>query len=285
MMNVLSLSLINDKSGIFRGNIYMSGFKDEEVLTGGNVSNVYRWGNTVRRELKSDSHKFHRLLKHLEIKGFTYAPKFLGIDEKGREVLSFIEGEAGNYPLKKYMWSDDVLIEIGKMLRLYHDSVSDFSFDDSWKSIDNTPKPFEILCHNDFAIYNIVFNDERPIGIIDFDVAAPGPRLWDIAYTLYTCVPLSRFYLSETGEKIYYNSSQHAQHIKQRVKLFFDSYGEEAEEDYLEMVLLRVKGLCKTIIRKAREGDIAFQKMIDEGHLEHYQNDIKFIREHRKEWI
>lgn len=285
MVNALSLSLIDDKSGIFRGNMYMSGFEEEEVLTGGNVSNVYRSGNTVRRELKSGSHKIHRLLKHLENKGFSYAPKFLGIDEKGREVLSFIEGEAGNYPLKQYMWSDDVLIEIGKMLRLYHDSVSDFSFDDSWKSIDDTPKPFEVLCHNDFAIYNIIFNDERPIGIIDFDVAAPGPRLWDIAYTLYTCVPLSRFYLSETGEKIYYNSSQHAQHIKQRVKLFFDSYSEEAEEDYLEMVLLRVEGLCKTIIRKAREGDIAFQKMIDEGHLEHYQNDIKFIREHRKEWI
>lgn len=285
MVNALSLSLIDDKSGIFRGNMYMSGFEEEEVLTGGNVSNVYRSGNTVRRELKSGSDKIHRILKHLENKGFSYAPKFLGIDEKGREVLSFIEGEAGNYPLKQYMWSDDVLIEIGKMLRLYHDSVSDFSFDDSWKSIDNTPKPFEILCHNDFAIYNIIFYDERPIGIIDFDVAAPGPRLWDIAYTLYTCVPLSRFYLSETGEKIYYNSSQHAQHINQRVKLFFDSYGEEAEEDYLEMVLLRVEGLCKTIIRKAREGDIAFQKMIDEGHLEHYQNDIKFIREHRKEWI
>ncbi|MFS8602412.1 phosphotransferase [Priestia megaterium] len=180
----------------------MSSFENEELLTGGNVSNVYRSGNTVRRKLKLDSHKFHRLLKHLENKGFSYAPNFLGIDEKGREVLSFIEGEAGNYLLKQYMWSDDVLIEIGKMLRLYHDSVSDFSFDDSWKSIDNTPKPFEVLCHNDFAIYNIIFNDERPIGIIDFDVAAPGPRLWDIAYTLYTCVPLSRFYLSETGEKL-----------------------------------------------------------------------------------
>ncbi|GMG73178.1 MULTISPECIES: phosphotransferase [Priestia] len=263
----------------------MSGFEEEEVLTGGNVSNVYRSGNTVRRELKSGSHKIHRILKHLENKGFSYAPKFLGIDEKRREVLSFIEGEAGNYPLKQYMWSDDVLIEIGKMLRLYHDSVSDFSFDDSWKSIDNTPKPFEILCHNDFAIYNIVFNDERPIGIIDFDVAAPGPRLWDIAYTLYTCVPLSRFYLSETGEKIHYNSSQHAQDRKRRVKLFFESYGEELQEGYLEMVLLRLEGLCKTITRKASEGDIAFQKMIDEGHLEHYQNDIKFIYEHTKEWI
>jgi len=251
----------------------MSNHENEEMLTGGNVSNVYRSGDTVRRELKSDSHNIHKLLKHLENKEFNYAPKFLGIDEKGREILSFIDGEAGNYPLKEYMCSDDVLIEIAKMLRLYHDSVSDFSFDNSWQSIDNTPQPFEVICHNDFAIYNIIFNHERPIGIIDFDVAGPGPRLWDMAYTLYTCIPLSRF------------SVLTANHVKQRVSLFFESYGDGEKEDWLNMVLLRLEGICKTMTRKASEGDIAFQKMIDEGHVEHYQMDIKFIREHGKEWI
>ncbi|MFJ7667635.1 phosphotransferase [Lysinibacillus sp. NPDC097195] len=263
----------------------MSKQENEEILTGGNVSTVCLSGDTVRRELKPDSPKIHKLLMHLENKGFSYAPKFLGIDEKGREILSFIEGEAGNYPAKEFMWSDDVLSEIGKMLRLYHDSVSDFSFDDSWKSIDNTPQQYEVLCHNDFAIYNIIFNYERPVGIIDFDVAGPGPRLWDIAYTLYTCIPLSRFYFTETGEKVYYNSVLHANHIKRRVRLFFESYGEGIKDDYLEMVLLRLEGLCKTIKRKASEGDSAFQKMKDEGHVEHYQQDIKFICEHSKDWI
>ena len=263
----------------------MSNHEKEEILTGGNVSTVYRSGETVRRDLKPDSPKIHKLLKHLENKGFSNAPKFLGIDEKGREILSFIEGEAGNYPLKEYMWSDDVLKEIAKMLRLYHDSVSDFSFDDSWESIDNTPQPFEVLCHNDFAIYNIIFNHQRSVGIIDFDVAAPGPRFWDIAYTLYTCIPLSRIYHTETGEAVYYDSLKDAERLKQRVNLFFESYGIEGmEKGFLEMVLLRLEGLCKYMIKKASEGDAAFQKMIDEGHLEHYQSDIKFIREHGNEW-
>jgi hypothetical protein len=263
----------------------MSNYENEEILTGGNISIVYRSGDTVRRDLKPNSNKIHRLLKHLENKGFINAPKFLGIDEKGREILSFIEGEAGNYPLKEYMWSDGVLIEIAKMLRLYHDSISDFSMEEDWQPIDNTPQPFEVLCHNDFAIYNIIFNHKRPVGVIDFEVAGPGPRLWDIAYTLYTCIPLSRFYHHETGEAVFYNSLDHAEQKKQRVKLFFESYGEELETSFLEMVLLRLEGLCKTIERKAREGVSAFQKMIDEGHLEHYQNDIKFIREHGKEWV
>lgn len=38
----------------------------EELLTGGNVSNVYRSGDTVRREVKSDNMNIQKLLKHLE---------------------------------------------------------------------------------------------------------------------------------------------------------------------------------------------------------------------------
>ncbi|RDW22093.1 phosphotransferase [Oceanobacillus chungangensis] len=263
-----------------------SQYENEELLTGGNVTNVYRLGDTVRRETKPDSPKIHKLLRHLENKGFSYAPKFLGIDEKDREILSFIKGEAGNYPLKKYMWSNIALKEIAKMLRLYHDAVKDFPIEKCWQPIDNTPQPIEVLCHNDFAIYNIIFNQEKPIGIIDFDHAAPGPRLWDIAYTLYTCVPLSRLYHTETGEAVYYEPLKDADRIKQRVKLFFESYGIEGmEKGFLEMVLLRVEGLCKTMQRKAKEGDIAFQKMIDGRQLEHYQNELQFIRKHGKEWI
>ncbi|ERN51526.1 UNVERIFIED_CONTAM: phosphotransferase [Escherichia coli] len=187
--------------------------------------------------------------------------------------------------MKKYMWSNDVLKEIAHMLRLYHDAVSDFPLFDEWIPIDNTPINREVLCHNDFAVYNIIFNHEQPVGIIDFDVAAPGPRLWDIAYTLYICVPLSRLYHNEKGETVNYNTLYDAERIKTRIKLFFNSYDIEGiDEDYLEMVLLRLEGLCKYIKRKSNEGDTAFQKMIAEGHLEHYEKDIEFIREHRREW-
>ncbi|TRZ39694.1 aminoglycoside phosphotransferase [Niallia circulans] len=261
-------------------------YEKEEVLTGGNISEVNRFGNTVRRDLKPGSDKIHKLLVHLENKGFGYAPRFLGIDEKNREILTYIEGEAGNYPLKKYMWSDDVLKDIANMLRLYHDAVSDFSLLNEWKPMDNTPDKTEVICHNDFAVYNIIFYDEKPVGIIDFDVAAPGPRLWDIAYTLYTCVPLSRLWHTEKGEEVHYNASKDSGRIKQRVKFFFECYGMQTlEKDFLDMVILRVEGLCKYMIKRAGEGDVAFQKMLDEGHLEHYQKDIRFINKHGKEWI
>lgn len=71
----------------------------------------------------------------------------------------------------------------------------------------------------------------------------------------------------------------------EQLKLFFEAYGEIDKENYLEMVVLRLEGLCKTILRKANEGDLAFQKMVAEGHVEHYQNEVKFILTHGNEWI
>ncbi|PGZ08509.1 trifolitoxin immunity domain protein [Bacillus cereus] len=73
--------------------------------------------------------------------------------------------------------------------------------------------------------------------------------------------------------------------MKERVKLFAQSYGKSMDEDYLGMVLLRLEGLCTYMKRKAKESDVNFQRMIDEGHLDHYEKDMKFIREHGKEWI
>jgi aminoglycoside phosphotransferase (APT) family kinase protein len=33
--------------------------------------------------------------------------------------------------------------------------------------------------------------DGRPVALIDFDVAHPGPRAWDLAYAAYRFVPLT----------------------------------------------------------------------------------------------
>ncbi len=98
-------------------------------------------------------------------------------------------------------------------------------------------------------------------------------------------MPLSRVYYTESGEAVHYDSSQHAGRMKERVRLFAQSYGKSMDEDYLGMVLLRLEGLCTYMKRKAKEGDGNFQRMIDEGHLDHYEKDMKFIREHGKEWI
>lgn len=71
-----------------------------------------------------------------------------------------------------------------------------------------------------------------------------------------------------------------------RVSLFLDAYGwEQVEVDLFDMLQRRIEALCLLMKRKAAEGDIAFQKMIDEGHYDHYQEELRFIRTHGQKWF
>lgn len=103
------------------------------------------------------------------------------------------------------MWFNDVLKEIVKMFCFYYDVVSDFLLLNDWKLMDYMLNNIEVLCYNDFVIYNIIFNNEKLVGIIDFDVVVFGLRLWDIVYIFYICVFLSRVYYIEFGEVVYYD--------------------------------------------------------------------------------
>ena len=69
----------------------MLGEGEAEVFLVGGIANrgrVVRIGDTVRRPQRATSPAIHALLRHLADVGFPGAPRFLGIDEQGREVLS-----------------------------------------------------------------------------------------------------------------------------------------------------------------------------------------------------
>ena len=67
---------------------------DETRLRGGRVTkDVVRVGDTVRRPTKASSPFVRDLLSHLNAHGFDGAPRYLGVDERGREMFSYLEGE------------------------------------------------------------------------------------------------------------------------------------------------------------------------------------------------
>ena len=165
--------------------------EDEQVLAGGNMTAVVRVGRTVRRATGPWTPVIHALLTHLHESGFTQAPKPLGIDGNDREIITFLEGSVATYPLSDEMLSDDTLRAVASMLRRYHDATVHFVIptDAVWQW--PTHEPAEVICHNDFCPYNLMFEGGRLVGVIDFDTASPGPRVWDMAYTAYRFVPLT----------------------------------------------------------------------------------------------
>ncbi|UQZ32735.1 aminoglycoside phosphotransferase [Paenibacillus sp. PK3_47] len=263
----------------------------DEVLQGGNVNLVVRKENTVLRPTGYWSPSVHQLLKHLDKQNFEGAPRFLGIDESYREILTFISGEVpGNdYPdLEPYMWSDETLVGLARLLCRFHDATEGSTLMEKgkWQLSYSDDHDYEVICHNDAALYNVVFQKGIPVALIDFDMAGPGPRMWDIAYSIYTSVPLASFSPDySSGKTIGYQADLHAMERSRRIRLFFESYGTPMPYDLHEWIIKRLTTMCDTLRNGASEGNLAFQKMVDEGHLAHYESEIQFVTDHFKDWI
>ncbi len=249
--------------------------EEETQLSGGNSSSVVRVEGTVRRATGPWSPGVHALLLYLETQGFSDAPGFLGLDAQGREILTFIAGEVGNYPLAHYMWSDEVLVDVARLIRRYHDATIGFIApgEARWQIIYPDRSQHEVLCHNDLAPYNTVYVDGKPQALIDFDNAGPGPRAWDLAHAAYRFVPLAHLNSPEMQREGVTDRRTQGR----RLQLFCDGYSISARA-VLEMVGPRLQALHDTIVERAADGNTAFQKMLAEGHLEHYKHEIASFR-------
>jgi Phosphotransferase enzyme family len=157
----------------------------EEVLGGGGLNPVVRVGETVRRPAGPWTPAVHALLRHLEAVGFDGAPRSLGLDEQGREILSFLPSEPERL-------DDAVLVEAARLIRGYHDAVSRFDppAGARWNFMTGAPRRGDVVCHNDLSPANAIYGAAGPCAFVDWDLAAPAPREWDVAHALWRFVPL-----------------------------------------------------------------------------------------------
>jgi Ser/Thr protein kinase RdoA (MazF antagonist) len=149
----------------------------ELSLAGGAMTDgVVRVGDTVRRPARGDR-LMRDVLAHLERVGFDAAPRWLGVDDQGRDVLTWIEGDTftdrsqmhpyiGDPPVR-ITFGDDQVAAAMRLLRRYHDTFEG-----------------EVVCHGDFGPWNIVWRDGVPFAVIDFDDVYPGAAADDVGYAL-----------------------------------------------------------------------------------------------------
>ncbi len=187
---------------------YLDAVDDAEVpLLGGDVSDgIVRRGDTVRRPRGPHSAAVEAYLLHLEGAGFTRAPRFLGVDDDGREVVTYLPGEMGGRPPHPWALDEDLLVQLGEWQRALHDASRDVVLPDGvvWPErvqFPEVPDVFDepdVVGHNDLTVENALFlptgddpeGPHRLVGVIDFDQAAPTTRLLDVATTLRYWAPI-----------------------------------------------------------------------------------------------
>lgn len=182
-------------------------------LLGGKTQQVVRVGDTVRRAPLANADFVRDLLGKLERAGFDAVPRWLGVDERGREIFSFLEGKVA---LRFGHFGDATLRAAARTIRRYHDATAPF---------------FEggrVACHHDLSPCNFAFREGVPVAIFDFDTAAEGERIEDLAYAAWTWLNF--------GSRRHYAEDEQLR----RIRLFAEAYGPEiASEPLIEAMLVR----------------------------------------------
>ncbi len=192
----------------------------EVALTGGRTTpGVVRVGDTVRRRQRARSAFVHQLLDSLAASGFEGAPRFLGIDNRQREILSFLPGEV---PSDLGAFTDAQLDAAARLLRALHNATQDSTLRGS----------SEVVCHGDASPCNAVFRDGLPYAWIDFDAAGPGSRLEDLGYAAWLWLDIGA-------------DEWTAEVQSRRLARFFATYGAASSIDPVQAVLEAQVRLCQ----------------------------------------
>ncbi|MET8160981.1 phosphotransferase [Sphaerisporangium sp. NPDC005289] len=197
----------------------------EIPLYGGDVTEgVVRVGDTVRRPMRASSPAVHALLRHLEAAGFDRVPRVYGVDERGREILSYVPGEAATRPLQAHVVSDEALVLLAVLVRRFHDAVEGFVPPRGAVWVDGAldDAPPELVGHCDITPENVIFRDQRPWALIDFDMARPTTRLFDAATVLRHWAPIA--------DPVDRDPLQRRLNAGPRLRLFCDAYGFSARD-------------------------------------------------------
>ncbi len=231
-------------------------------MPGGFVNRVVRVGNTVRREPGERAEFVRRLLHHFEEQGWDGAPRFLGTDAQGRDVFTYLAGHVAYRPTGPEVSEPDTLVRVARLVRRFHDLTA------------GTPLAGgqEVVCHNDLSPKNTVYDlgghTARPIAFIDWDLAAPGVRIHDVAHMCWQYLYLGPD-VRDVGE------------TATRMRLLCDAYGLDDRSAVIDTILWWQDRCRHGIEERAAAGSPAMVALRDAGVPCAIRASSTWIRAHR----
>jgi len=239
----------------------------------GGLTEVTRVGDTIRRQAGEWTPTIHALLAHLHSVGCTAAPRPLGRDEQEREVLEFITGDDPTH-------SNEELVRIAETIAALHDATRSFTPppDAHWQFMVGAPRTGEVICHNDLSPDNTIYHPSgTPRAFIDWDLAAPAPPLWDLAWAAYRFVPL---YDDATCERLGYPIPSRPA----RLRILCDGYGLENRQSLLPTVCERIRVLYDTARTWGEEGRPGWREVWADTRGEQWLHGLRYVEAEQHHW-
>jgi len=256
----------------------------EELLHGGvaNAGAVTRLGDHVLRPSNAHTSAIHAFLTELRAAGFDGASQPVGIDPDGRERLVFIGGDVPIPPYPAWARTNEALASIAVLLRRYHDAArlvgvpvgAAWSQEMADQDRDGTPTDELIVCHNDVCLENVVFRDGIAVALLDFDLAAPGRPLYDLAQFARMCVPVDD---EVNAPKLGWEPHD----VFARLRLVADAYGlPPGRSEFLAVLAAGIERGGEFVLRRVHEGDPNFIKMWNDlGGMERFDRRRRWFAE------
>lgn len=239
----------------------------EIELPAGDVTvGVVRIGDTVRRPHQPTSAVVKAYLEYLAAVRFQGAPRYLGRDDQGRDVLDFIPGDVAGDPVPDWAAQDIVLPSVARLVRRMHDASAGWAPDiDFGRRQPGRPQPRfpegepKLVSHRDVTPQNVVFRGGEARALVDFDLTGWTTRSVDLANTASHWIPMSA--------PVDRDPAYARVDVGHRLRLLLDSYGRDAVsgELLLDACELRFAGAYDSMRWAADNLGGGWQRMWDEG--------------------
>ena len=179
----------------------------------------------------------------------------------GREQLTYVPGDVPLPPFPRWAMTGSALRSVGVLLRRLHDTSATIAVDQGaeWPRSLADPEGGTMLCHNDVCPENVVFRDGHAVALIDFDLAAPGRAVWDLAMAARYWVPM----LDPASAAMLHPADLDT---PARLRILADGYGLSPEERAeLPGVIEQATASCRAFVAdRVAEGDPVYAQALSE---------------------
>jgi hypothetical protein len=219
----------------------------------------------VRRAPSAGSEYVRELLALFAERGWAGAPRLLGTDEQGREVLGYLEGRAAvTAEERAAARRDETLVRVARLVREFHDLTHGTALAGDQ----------DVVCHNDLAPKNTVYAVDdtgwRPVAFVDWDLAAPGERVHDVAHVCWQYLDLGP-------------GGTDVAEAARGMRLVRDAYGLTDGAGLVEAVLWWQDRCRRGIEAGAERGEPALVALRERGAVDEVRAAYEWVDRHRRE--